>query len=190
MDEIPAHLTQDADRVFLNYPHEALVTHGESVRYLIISMGGMATKSLVENVLMDRFGISRGVAHTVTNMIETLDSSHKYYKMNPVRWISETVPEPRVELWPYLDDFQPKVIIKGFHRSGFVFSIRRSFEKVLLTYKVGTLDQDVARLLAQNYAFLLPPNKAVTADVFAKLLREHSSSYEVQRLALALENIR
>ena len=51
-------------------PYGKLLQEAINIRYVIIAMGGMATKSCVEDVLMVRHGINRGKAHDIMNHIE------------------------------------------------------------------------------------------------------------------------
>ncbi len=84
------------------FPTEDLIMFVESIRYLIIKSGGMATKSLVEDVLIDRFGcLDRSNAHSLTNMAEA--TNKRFFTIGPTRWTSKQWPEPQVEDWPYLE---------------------------------------------------------------------------------------
>lgn len=47
-----------------------MVAAAIAIRERIVSAGGMATKSKVEDELMPMFGIDRGDAHTIMNHIE------------------------------------------------------------------------------------------------------------------------
>ena len=54
-------------------PYDKLLQEAIDIRYVIVSMGGMATKSCVEDVLMLRHGINRPNAHDIMNHIEFND---------------------------------------------------------------------------------------------------------------------
>lgn len=65
-----------------------------AIQYLIIKSGGMATKSLVENILMERYGFERGDAHTLTNAAESRSDFKIGY--NGVQWTAKR-PEPTLD---------------------------------------------------------------------------------------------
>lgn len=90
---------------FKVFSTEDLVVFVESICYLIVKSGGMATKSLVEDVLMDRFGcLDREDAHTMTNMAEAVNK--RFFTIGPTRWTSKQWPEPQVGDWPYLENMR------------------------------------------------------------------------------------
>ena len=70
------------------------------IQFLIIQRGRMATKSLVENVLMARYDMDRGDAHTFTNMNES-QNDHSF-RFSPLTWVSK-LPEPGVGKYPELE---------------------------------------------------------------------------------------
>jgi len=49
----------------------AITNAAVDIQYLIVTGGGMATKTAVEDALMARFGLDRADAHTVTNFVES-----------------------------------------------------------------------------------------------------------------------
>ena len=49
----------------------AITDAAVDIQYLIIKSGAMATKTAVENVLIDRFNLDRSDAHTVVNFVES-----------------------------------------------------------------------------------------------------------------------
>lgn len=143
----------------------------ESVRYLIVKAGGMACKSLVEEVLMSQLEIGREDAHSVTNMAE--QANLRLFVVNPTIWTSYRWPEPKIEDWPYLQNFKPSVTVNP-NIKGPIFRLSRQFEKVRLTYRVDRLDPAVAKEIADTYWFLVPINKAFTARQLAHVMHEYS----------------
>lgn len=61
------------------------------LQFLIVQAGGMATKSLVEDMLMLRHNIDRYTAHEYTNENERLNV--QYFRIgNGIRWIKGDAP--------------------------------------------------------------------------------------------------
>lgn len=95
----------EAKTFFKVFSTKDLIVFVESIRYLIVKSGGMATKSLVEDVLMDRFGcLDRSDAHTMTNIAEV--ANERLFTIGPTRWTSDQWAEPQVGDWPYLENMR------------------------------------------------------------------------------------
>jgi hypothetical protein len=71
------------------------------IRWLIIRAGGIATKTVVENILMLRYGCSRGDAHTLLNCSENLNAQHIMMGRDGAQWLSKRA-MPKLEDWPEL----------------------------------------------------------------------------------------
>lgn len=76
------------------------IEEAQSIRYLIIKSGGMATKSRVEDVLMARHqGMNRGEAHGLMNWIEFMNED--WFRIgNPSIWTRSDMVEPKLEDYP------------------------------------------------------------------------------------------
>jgi len=55
----------------------SLLIDAVRVTYAIVKAGGMASKSIVEDVLMLKHGVGRDLAHDLTNLIESINMSYK-----------------------------------------------------------------------------------------------------------------
>ena len=69
------------------------------IRYLIVTKGGMATKSLVEDVLMARHGLDRGDAHSLLNANESANTIDFMIDRRGVHWQAKRK-EPDIDDWP------------------------------------------------------------------------------------------
>lgn len=79
---------------------EALKVDARAIKYLILKDGGMATKTAIEDVLMQRHNLLRVLAHEVTNALEgEADRSSQFRQADGWTWLGE-VSEPRPEDWP------------------------------------------------------------------------------------------
>lgn len=81
----------------MNDPNfEQLVREAVDIRYLIVRAGRMATKSLVEDVLMARYpaSVDRRLAHDVLNYCEWQQEERKYFRFRQggLTWIAEIAP--------------------------------------------------------------------------------------------------
>lgn len=68
------------------------------IQYLIVKAGGMATKS--EDVLMARYGLDRGDAHTFTNFVESKNQGFRLSAQGVI-WIAkrpQSKPEDYLEV--------------------------------------------------------------------------------------------
>lgn len=74
----------------------------EEIRYLIIKYGGMATKTLTESVLMDKYGLNRSDAHSLANSGE-YHNARDFHLPGPV-WAAKR-PEPQLCKFPILATF-------------------------------------------------------------------------------------
>jgi hypothetical protein len=73
----------------------------EDIQYLIIKAGGMATKSRVENVLMERYDLDRSDAHEFTNRVESYNRRTWRSQWGGVVWVAGR-DEPVLEDYPEL----------------------------------------------------------------------------------------
>lgn len=87
---------QLTDKVF-----ETLTQETEDIQYLIVQQGGMAAKSLVEDILMARHPhLDRGDAHTITNYTGELNRRNWMSRQSGgVYWTAGRA-EPRIEDYP------------------------------------------------------------------------------------------
>ncbi len=157
----------------------------DDIRYLIIAIGGMATKSLVEKILQTRWpDLSDDEARDLTNGAEY--AAKRAFRLNPLRWTSVR-PEPDLADWPEVRDFQPECKYVETPRT--TFRLSRQFHVVRLLYRSGSIQPDDAALIAHNYSFLIPMNAKVGAAALAKEIRNYSSSQQAKYLAGVLEKI-
>lgn len=74
-----------------------ILAETSEIQYLIVAAGGIATKTAVENILMKRYDLDRGDAHTFTNQAESLQDFMVY--SGKVRWLAKR-PVPKIEDYP------------------------------------------------------------------------------------------
>lgn len=80
----------------------ALLDEVTAIQYLIIKSGGMATKSKVEDILMARFSLDRGDAHSLTNDAE---SRQDFMIVNGrVVWQAKHRQIPQIEDYPEIQN--------------------------------------------------------------------------------------
>lgn len=152
----------------------------DDIRYLIIAMGGMAMKSLVEQILQARWpDLEDHQARDLTNGAEF--SARGAFRLNSLQWTTTTRPEPDIADWPEVLNFQPER--KSSEGSRGLFRLSRQFHAVRLFYRSGTMDRDDAALIAQNYSFLVPMNSKVGAAALAKEIRNYSTAQQPKYLA-------
>jgi len=72
----------------------AILSEVSEIQYLIIKVGGIATKSRVEDVLMTQHGLDRSDAHTFTNCAESRNIRDFYISDDRVIWACKSRPEP------------------------------------------------------------------------------------------------
>lgn len=75
-----------------------LIMEAIDIRFLIVKAGGMATKSIVENVLMLRHQIERLDAHDIMNHIENCRVDQDYFRGSI--WQAKHKNEPAASDYP------------------------------------------------------------------------------------------
>ena len=69
------------------------------IRWLVMKAGRMATKTVVEDVLMERYNCNRGDAHTLLNYSENINSCDIVINRDGAQWLSNR-PMPKIQDWP------------------------------------------------------------------------------------------
>lgn len=84
---------------------EVVADAAVDIQYLIVKSGGMATKTKVEDVLMGRYQLSRGDAHTIVNFVE----SRQDFTVGSgrIRWQANR-PEPQPQQYPQMEYYREK----------------------------------------------------------------------------------
>jgi len=88
---------------------EVLSNAAQDIQYLIVKGGGMATKSLVEDVLIERYGVSSYRAHQIMNDLEYNNVRPMVFSDGGVNWNQAETSRPE----PKLDDY-PEINKVGF----------------------------------------------------------------------------
>lgn len=83
--------------------YQEILAQINDIRYLIVKAGGMATKTRTEEVLMTRYGLDRGDAHTFVNLSESSGSYDFTIGRDVVRWTAVR-PEPKLADWPEIKE--------------------------------------------------------------------------------------
>ncbi len=157
----------------------------DDIRYLIIAMGGMAMKSLVEKILQERWpDLADDQARDLTNGAEF--EMRRAFRLSPLQWAS-TRPEPDLADWPEIMDFQPER--KYVNNAHVTFRVSRQFHSIRVLYRSGSMTPEEAALISCNYSFLVPMNSKLGATEFAKEIRNYSSSKQAKNLADVLDQI-
>jgi hypothetical protein len=86
--------------------YKIILTEVPEIQFLIIQAGDMATKTVVEDILMTRYDLSRGDAHTFTNLAESLSDFRVGQRLG-VRWTAKR-PEPTTDKFPELNLIGPE----------------------------------------------------------------------------------
>lgn len=79
-----------------------LLAEAENIQYLVVKGGGMATKTLVENIMMERFGgMTRSDAHSICNAVESCNNRIWRFWGGTVTWFAERS-EPTMAEYPQI----------------------------------------------------------------------------------------
>lgn len=157
----------------------------ECIRYLILTQEGMATKSLIEDILIARYGIDRGEARTFTNEAEFRNL--RYVKFNPVRWATIDHPEPTMAQFPEVSDYRARR--KYFENKIGQFGLRRKFDQVTLIYLKGSMTTEDATSISNHWWFLVPMNETFSAAQLAEAMTDYSTHEKTKYFADLLKGI-
>ncbi len=171
----------------INLTRDEAIDVVDDIRYLIIAMGGMATKSLVEQILQARWpALEDHQARDLTNGAEF--EMRRTFRLSPLQWAS-TRPEPDLADWPEIVDFQPERECVNNAHARVTFRVSRQFHSIRILYRSGSMTPEEAALISCNYSFLVPMNSKLGATEFAKEIRNYSSSKQAKNLADVLDKI-
>lgn len=169
----------------MNLTRDEAIDVVDDIRYLIILMGGMATKPIIEKILQARWtDLDDSQARDLTNSAE--HSNRRVFRLNPLQWTAVRL-EPDLADWPEVRDFQPER--KYVETPRVTFWLSRQFHTVRILYRFGSITPEDAALIASNYSFLVPMNSKVGAAELAKEIRNYSNAQQPKYLADVLDKI-